>query len=169
MWNSSDRAGVKIYAVGNSFYGDDGVGAALLERIREEELLPGAELIDVGTDALALIEHFRGCTGPEWLHLIIDAAKMGSAPGSAVAFAPAQARLRIRWDHLSLHGFGLAESFAMAAGVGVMPERVRIIGVEPAVVAIDTGLSAEVAGALPRILQLINAEVEADEADHPGH
>jgi hydrogenase maturation protease len=169
MCNSPSRGRIKIYAVGNSFYGDDGVGAAVLERIREGGLLPSAELIDAGTDALALIEHFRGCVDERWLHLIIDAAKMGSAAGSVAAFSPGEVRLRIQWDHLSLHGFGLAETFAMAAGVGAMPERVRIIGVEPAVVAIDKGLSAAVAAALPKILQLINAEVEADEADHPGH
>ncbi len=38
---------MKIFAVGNSFYGDDGVGAAVLERIRECEAFPGAEPVNV--------------------------------------------------------------------------------------------------------------------------
>ena len=56
---------MKIIAAGNSFYGDDGVGAAVLDRGREHGLLPGAELVDIATDALALMDHLvpgRSCT-----------------------------------------------------------------------------------------------------------
>ena len=43
---------MKIMAVGNSFYGDDGVGAAVLEQIRKADVFPGADLFDAHTDAL---------------------------------------------------------------------------------------------------------------------
>lgn len=155
---------MKIMAVGNPLYGDDGVGAAVLERIRDGDLFPGAELIDAGVDALSLIDRFD-----EALHIIIDAARMGQAPGRVLRFTPDEVRLRIRGDHLSLHGFGLAEAFAMADAIGRMPRRVVILGVEPAVVAIDKGLSGVVAEAVPEVLRLIHAEVADNEADHPGH
>ncbi len=157
---------MKIIAVGNSLYGDDGVGAAVLGRVRDEGLAPGAELIDVETDALSLIDHFSR----DEIHVIIDAAKMGCEPGRVVRFTHDEVRLHIRWDHLSMHGFGLAETFAIAEQVGSMPERVVIIGVEPAVIKIDRGLSDVVAAAIPDVLALIQAEVKNDvAADHPRH
>ncbi len=156
---------MKIVAVGNSLYGDDGVGAAVLDRIRADNLFPDAELIDAGTDALSLIDRFE----PDGLNVVIDAAMMGCEPGRVQRFTPEQARLRIQWDHLSLHGFGLAETFAMAESIGCMPRRVVILGVEPEEIRIDRGLSDAVASAVPEVLQLIQAEVRDDEADHPGH
>jgi hydrogenase maturation protease len=150
---------VKVIAVGNAFYGDDGVGAAVLEAIRESGSFPGAELIDLQTDALALLDHFE----PGRSHVIVDAAQMGLAAGEVAAFRPDEVRLRIRQDNLSVHGFGLAEAFALAGQLERMPADVLIVGVEPARIEIDTGLSDAVAAAVPRVLSLIQAEVGSDE------
>lgn len=155
---------MKVIAVGNPLYGDDGVGAAVLAKLEAENHLPGAELVDCHTDALSVIDHFT----PGELHVIIDAAKMGETPGRVVRFTPDEVRLRIEWDHLSMHGFGLAETFAMAEAIGEMPERVVIVGVEPEIVKIDRGLSDAVAAAVPEVIATIQAEVQGDVAeDHP--
>ena len=149
---------MKVIAVGNAFYGDDGVGAAVLDAIRESDSVPGIELIDIHTDALALLDHLV----PGEAHVIVDAAQMGLTPGDVVAFRPDEVRLRIRQDNLSVHGFGLPEAFAMAKQIGRMPENVLIVGVEPARIEIDTGLSDAVAAAVPRVVSIIQAEVDPD-------
>jgi hydrogenase maturation protease len=149
---------VKIIAVGNSFYGDDGVGAAVLEEIRQEGLFPGAELIDVHTDALALLEHLAD--GQK--NVIVDAAQMGLEPGAVVGFRPEEVRMKIKSDHLSMHGFGLAEAFALAGQLNKMPADVLVVGVEPERVAINQGLSSVVKEAVPRVISIIQAEVESD-------
>lgn len=160
---------MRIFAVGNSFFGDDGVGSVVLDRIGEENLFPGAEIFDAHTDALTLLDHF----GRDELNVVIDAAQMGLRPGEVAAFRPEEVRLRIRSDHLSMHGFGLAEAFELARQLDRMPERVWIIGVEPERVEIDCGLSDVVARAVPQVIaviQNIQAEVESDEQEnHPGH
>lgn len=156
---------VKIIAVGNPYYGDDGVGAAVLTRIREESLFPNAELIDAQTDSLSLVEHFTN----DGLHVIIDAAKMGLPPGGVARFLPDEVSQRIRWDRLSLHGFGLAETLELARRIDKVPERLVIIGVEPEIVEIDQGLSNSVAAAIPEILASIEAEVQSYESDHSDH
>ncbi len=150
---------MKIIVAGNPFYGDDGVGAAVLEGIRERRLLPGAELIDIHTDALALLDHLV----PGEKHIIIDAAQMGLDPGDVVAFRPDEVKLRIQQDNLSVHGFGLAEAFAMAETIGRMPEDVLIVGVEPERIEINRGLSDVVAAAVPRVLSILQAEVQPDD------
>jgi len=64
---------VKVIAVGNPAYGDDGIGAAVLDVLRAGDLGAEVELIDIHTDALAMIDHFT----PDAKHVIIDAANMG--------------------------------------------------------------------------------------------
>ncbi len=153
---------MKVIAVGNTFCGDDGVGAAVLAALRGGgdgaafgAGTDGLRLIDLGTDALALIDELAPddpCVG-------VDAARMGLEPGQVAAFRPDEARLRIRGDGLSLHGLGLAEAFALAERLGRLPERTLVVGVEPAQVVPGTGLSDAVAAAVPRVLEIIRAEV----------
>ena len=157
---------MKIMAVGNSFYGDDGIGAAVLDVIRKADVFPGAELYDAHTDALSLLDQLE----PGRTNVIIDAADMGLPPGEVAWFRPEDVQLRIHSDHLSLHGFGLAETFAMAEQLGQLPEDTIIVGVQPQRIAINQGLSDAVAAAVPRVISIIKAEVKADEEeDHPGH
>ena len=87
---------------------------------------------------------------------------MGLEPGATVGFRPSEVRLKIRSDHLSMHGFGLAEAFDLAVQLDKMPADVLIVGVEPERVEINKGLSDVVAGAVPRIISIIQAEVQSD-------
>lgn len=149
---------MKVIAAGNAFYGDDGVGAAVLDEIRRNDILPGVALIDIRTDALALLDHLV----PGERTVIIDAARMGLQPGDVAAFGPDEVSLRIRGDNLSVHGFGLAEAFALARGLGLLPADLLIVGVEPARIEINRGLSAEARAAVRRVLAIIEAEVRSD-------
>ena len=149
---------MKIIAVGNSFYGDDGVGVAVLEKIRRNDVFPEAELIDVNTDALALLDHLA--RGEK--NVVVDAARMGLEPGAVMGFRPDEVRLKIKSDHLSMHGFGLAEAFDLAGRLNKMPADVLIVGVEPERVEINQGLSDVVKEAVPRIISIIQAEVQSD-------
>jgi hydrogenase maturation protease len=150
---------VKIFAVGNSFYGDDGIGVAVLDTIRDGGIFPGAELRDVQTDALALLEYLADGQ----LNVIIDAANMGQEPGTVAGFHPEDVTMKIKSDHLSMHGFGLAETFNMAKQLDRMPKDVLIIGVEPARIEINQGLTDVVAASIPQVISIIQAEVEPDE------
>ncbi len=149
---------MKVIAVGNAFYGDDGIGAAVLDHARAHALWPAAQLVDLQTDALALIDHLDPA---DWT-VVIDAANMGLKPGTVVAFGPDEVNMRIRSDHLSLHGFGLAEAFDLSRRLDKLPKKVLIVGVEPARVEINTGLSAPVAAAVPKVVDVINAEVSRE-------
>jgi hydrogenase maturation protease len=149
---------VKVIAVGNTFCGDDGVGAAVLAKLGATLPADAAgpvELVDLGADALALIDQLE----PGRRCVVIDAARMGLTPGEVAVFRPDEVHLRIRGDGLSLHGLGLAEAFRLAEWLGRMPDDVLVIGIEPAQVAPGSGLSDAVAAAVPRVVDLIQAEV----------
>ena len=149
---------MKVIAAGNTCYGDDGVGAAVLDEIRRNETLPGVDLVDIRCDALALLDHLVA----DEKTIIVDAARMGLEPGAVAAFPADEVRLRIRGDNLSLHGLGLVEALALARELGRLPGELVIVGVEPARLGADEGLSEIVRGALPRVLAIIAAEVRSD-------
>ncbi len=148
---------MQVIAVGNPFCGDDGVGAAVLAELAATS--PSLRLADLGTDALALVEALR----PDEPCVIVDAARMGREPGAVAAFSPEEARLRLGGDGLSVHGLGLAEAFALAGRLGRMPSDLLVVGVEPAGVTPGTGLSDAVAAAVPRVVEIIQAEVQRHE------
>ncbi len=159
---------VHIFAVGNPLYGDDGAGKAVLDELKIRQEFSGATFFDAYTDALSLIHRFQ----PGGLNIIIDAAKMGRPPGSVVLIRPENARTIIKWDHLSLHGFGLAETIQMAKQVGSCPADLLIIGIEPEVIRVDRPISDVVKRAIPKAVELIKTEVKKYEqriTDHSHH
>ncbi len=149
--NANSTANMKIIAVGNSLYGDDGVGEAVLHALQDLPEFDNVELIDGATDALGLIDHFAGTD-----HVIlIDAAYMDTPPGTVKLFGYEQANLIIRNDHLSLHGISLPETFEIARLAESLPAKLTIVGIEPAQLEISHGLSPAVAQAVPETVSKI--------------
>ncbi|MBL7052569.1 MAG: hydrogenase maturation protease [Candidatus Marinimicrobia bacterium] len=155
----------KIFAVGNSLYGDDGIGKAVLDKLQSDNHFPEAEFYDADTDALSLIDRFS----MEGLNIIIDAAKMGENPGKICKFTPENVALKIHWDNLSLHGFGLAETFEMAKKINMMPKNVIIIGIEPEKIEIGNGLSEIVEKAIPKVIQIVEKEITNERKTNDSH
>jgi len=153
---------VKLFAVGNPFYGDDGVAVAVLTEVRARGLLPDEDLWDLHTDALDLVDRFRSGE----LNVIVDAAHMGLEPGEVAVFRAGEVRMKIKSDHLSMHGFGLAEACELALQLGKLPAKVIIVGVEPAVVEIGKSLSAPVEAAVPRVVDLLENIIQGEVSQH---
>ena len=142
---------LKVIAVGNDLYGDDGVGNAVLHELEKMSEMKEVELIDGATDALGLIDHFS-----ETDHVVIvDAAQMGEKPGTVKVFSKDEVKLEIKMDHLSVHGISLAETFDIAKMVDSLPEKITIIGIEPKNIGISQALSDVVSQSIPEIVSNI--------------
>ena len=142
---------LKIIAVGNDLYGDDGIGNAVLNALKQIPEMKEIELIDGATDALGLIDHFEGTE-----HIIIvDAAQMGEKPGTVKVFSREDVKLKIKMDHLSVHGISLAETFDIAQAVDSLPEKITIIGIEPKNIGISETLSDVVTKSIPKVVSNI--------------
>ena len=130
------RCGLRVIGVGNPLIGDDGAGVRVVERLRGR-VPDGVELIDGGTEGLGLICWFEGVDRV----VLVDAVRMGSAPGTVAVLDPARLRsLRRGGGRVSSHWTDVLEVIAAAARLGFEP-RLDIVGIEPQSLDVGTGLS----------------------------
>ncbi|MCK4903763.1 MAG: hydrogenase maturation protease, partial [Candidatus Marinimicrobia bacterium] len=142
---------LKVIAVGNDLYGDDGVGNAVLNVLEQIPEMREVELINGATDALGLIDHFSGVDHV----IIVDAAQMGEKPGTVKVFSKEEVKLKIKMDHLSVHGISLAETFDIAQAVDSLPGEITIIGIEPKNIGISQNLSDVVTQSISEVVSNI--------------
>lgn len=136
---------VTILAVGNPIMGDDGVGPALLDLLRDR--LPDAStvaLVDGGTeglDLLPLVEDSRRL-------LLLDAIGSRTEPPGTVVRLDGDQVPRLLATKLSPHQVGLLDVLVAARLRGREPDALAIVGVVPESVELRVGLSDVVAAAL---------------------
>ena len=148
---------MRVIAIGQTAAGDDGVGYAVLDRLRAEGVPPDVELMRADEDA-ALVTLLE-TPGPV---VIVDAV-LGSPPGRVVDLAPADlAAAALR--PVSTHGIGVAQAIELArvvAGDQVAPS-IRIVAItieRPAgyAHALSPAVAAAVAPAAARVRALLAA------------
>lgn len=147
---------VTVLAVGNLIRSDEGAGLHALRLLKARRLPPGVELVEGGTDGLALLPVFRESDAV----IVLDAVLAGDEPGSLYRFPPEAVRAGRLPDRLSPHQIGIFDVLGAARLLGDLPETV-IIGVQPGVLDWGTELSPAVAGALPGLVDLAVAEIVA--------
>ena len=138
-----------VLGLGNLLLADDGVGLRLLEDLSRDAGDAGdIEFVDGGTQGLALLGRLTGRPRV----LILDAVALGAPAGTVHVLDQAGIdQLGARSARSAHEGNGL-EVLARARLLGEAPERVFIVGVEPARVATGIGLSPEVESAVPAAL-----------------
>ncbi len=139
-----------VIGIGNRLRGDDAIGPLLIDALSELSD-PRLELIDAGSDALGILEHLENRKKV----ILVDACSMGRKPGSVVSFDPADVNLILADDPMSLHGLGLAESLRLAESLQMLPEQLKIIGIEPDSIQFNGTLSQPVRRALKTAIQTV--------------
>ena len=131
-----------IVGVGNPDRGDDGVGHAVINALRETAQ-PGAELLTVSGEATQLIEAWTGADDV----VVIDASCSGAQPGTIRRFDAHAGDLPAAIERASTHGFGVAEAVALARNIDRLPSALEIVTIEGANFEIGAPMSAAVAAA----------------------
>ena len=151
---ATDTGRLLVAGVGNVLSGDDGFGPAVAELL--DHLPAGVEVIETGIGGVALLQELMaGCTGL----ILIDAVDRGAAPGTVFVLEPAVPE----GEHVpDVHLVNPDRVLTMAKTIGVLPERVRIVGCQPADVdALGEGLSPPVQAALAIAVARIEETVHA--------
>ncbi len=145
---------ILVAGVGNVLRGDDGFGPAVTELLGH--LPAGAEVVETGTGGVALLQELMvGCAGL----VLIDAVDRGAAPGTVFVLEPDVGE----GEHVpDVHLANPDRVLSMAKTMGVLPDRVRIIGCQPEDVdELCQGLSPVVQRALPYAVRKIEETVDA--------
>lgn len=146
-----------VLGLGNPIMGDDGVGVAALQRLRNDWQLPtDVEVVDGGTwgmNLLPLIETAERL-------VLLDAINTGSPPGTLTVLErhelPRYFALK-----LSPHQIDLREVLALAELRGALPRELVALGIQPAVVEMQTELTPPVEAALGKLVDLVADRLEA--------
>jgi hydrogenase maturation protease len=153
---------VLVAGIGNVFMADDGFGVEVARRLTERTFPPGVDVADFGIRGMdlmyALGEGYDAA-------VFVDAVPRGEPPGTLSVIEP-------RLDGgageapLDAHGMDPVKVLALARQIGDVPERILIVGCEPAVRM--TGdeeelvgeLSEPVKAAVPAAVEMVESLLE---------
>ncbi len=131
---------ILIAGIGNIFLGDDGFGVEVVRRLADREWPEGVQVKDFGIRGMdlmyALGEGYDAA-------VFVDAVPRGEPPGTLSVIEP---RLEEGEATPDAHGMDPVKVLSLARQLGSVPERVLIVGCEPAVRM--TGDEEELVGGL---------------------
>ena len=136
-----------VLGLGNTLNRDEGLGVFALEPLRAR-LAGGVEieLLDGGVLGMSLLPLVESCS-----HLLVlDAVDTGAPPGTVTELSREEIPLFARIK-LSLHQLGFQEVLEFASARGNLPERLGLVGAQPADISIGFGPSPGIEAVLPEI------------------
>jgi hydrogenase maturation protease len=117
---------VLVAGIGNIFYGDDGFGVAVAQRLSEGPLPEGVEARDFGIRGMDLAYALGSGYSAA---ILVDAVPRGSAPGSLFVIEPEQPEGEAGW--LDSHQMNPLAVLDLARALGPLPPRILILGCQP--------------------------------------
>ncbi len=132
-----------VAGVGNRLMGDDGFGPRVIDILSSFSLPEWVEIRDIGTAGPSLASDLDEYT----IAIFLDATETGLGPG-VVSRVELETRDLEAEDlqginRISFHEGGLADLIALSKALGSLPEKLYLIGCEPADLRIPFCLSSE--------------------------
>lgn len=159
---------VLIAGIGNELLGDEGLGVHVARALlaAPEALQPQVEVLEAGT---ALLDFLPELTRYARV-ILVDAIRAGREAGTvyrAEMVGDLAGQLETS-SPVSLHEWGLLESLRAAKTLGMLPERLTLLGSEPECVLPGTELSPKLRRAADQILSLLLEEFGTHSLDASG-
>jgi len=149
-----------VIGVGNLLMGDDGVGPRVAQGLEARDLPPGVEAIDGGLAGLSILDWLEG----RQLAIIVDAAKMGKAPGTVRRFSPDSVTSGADGEGLGFHETPLMGVLELGRRVGALPP-IAVYGIEPDSIAAGDRLSDSGRKAVDETIGMILSELGSHQGD----
>ena len=142
-----------VIGVGNRWRGDDGIGPSTIAALARIDGLD-AELLTLDGEPARLVAAWqdRPCV------VVVDAIVAGDPPGTVHVITDLD-RLPSAVADASSHGGGIAEAVALGRALEQLPDRLLVVGVEPAAVGHGEELSPPVAASVDAVVRLVAAAV----------
>ena len=157
-------AKVVLIGVGNPLLGDEGLGIAAIDRLREQDLPESVGLVDGGTNSLDALIDAREAERV----IIVDAVDGGAEPGTLFRLDGEQLLASEGVPLLSLHQLNLKESLCLAELAGFNRDSLVVLGMQPAVMKPSMCLSDIVEKRMDTFLSEIKKEIRRVSDDTYG-
>lgn len=149
---------VLIAGIGNIFLGDDAFGVEVAQRMAARRWAENVTIRDFGIRGFDL---GYALNEPWELVILVDALSRGEKPGTVFVLEPDAADWERGIEECGIqpHGIDPLQAIRLAKSLGNVPERVLVVGCEPADLGGDEGnigLSTEVEAAVDAAI----AEIE---------
>jgi hydrogenase maturation protease len=153
---------ILVAGIGNTWLRDDGFGSEVVKRLATRELPAGVSVVDFGTGGLDLAyEVMRGYDAL----VLVDVSRQGEEPGTLYVMEAEEADVTAGIEDgemIDPHAMDPQTVLRFVRAVSGWPGSVVVIACEPVEVEdYGMGLSPEVAGAVPRAVELV-AEILVD-------
>lgn len=140
---------IGVIGVGNILLMDEGVGPKVVEILQKNyQFEPEIEIIDGGTlglDLLTYIEKFKKL-------LLIDIVDFHKEPGYIGILRGEEIPPYLK-TKLSLHHVGVQDLLEIARLMGMMPEELVLVGIQPHTIEIGLDLSETIAGKIEKLVE----------------
>lgn len=153
MAEGAGAAGTLIAALGNPLMGDDGAGAAVLEELRRRGVPAGVRLYDAGAAGIDLLMELEGVN----TLILLDALASEDPAGTVRVLEGEEIFHYAEGRGMGSHQPSLAGTLRLAGRLGLMPARVAVVGITARQFALGAGLSQEVADAVTRAADAVQA------------
>ncbi len=148
---------ILVMGIGNILLQDEGAGVRAVEEFaRRYETPASVGLLDGGTSGIELLQHIQG----RGVLVLIDVVRNGEPYGTLSRFE-GDAVPSLFQNKISPHQLGLSDLLATARLLGSMPEKVILYGIEPKTIETGLEMSAEIAGNIGRLTDLIADEIRS--------
>jgi len=160
-----DQAHVLVAGVGNVLLADDGFGVEAARLLAQRELPAGVKVADFGIRGMDLAYELQEDYD---VAILLDAVPRGAAPGTLFVIEHDARDESEAGDGLDPHAMHPLRVLALARVLGRVPERVLVVGCEPAVVVepgderLEMDLSPPVRAAAARAVELVESLIEQE-------
>ena len=144
---------ILVAGIGNVFFGDDGWGVALADRLARRELPAGVDVVDYGIRGMDLA--YEMADGGYDAVVLLDAAPRGKAPGTLYVIEP---KIEPGEVVIDTHGMDPVKVLAMVQGIGANPPQTLVVGCEPA-----NQLSADIEEFVVELSEPVRAALDSAE------
>jgi hydrogenase maturation protease len=136
---------------------DDGVGVEAIQQLFKIGLPSNVELVDLGTNLLALMNYFHG----QRKIILVDALKKHHQPGTIYRLGLPEIE-KIKQNQMTAHHISAVESLKILRQIDskIAEAEIVMIGIEPETVDFGEGLSRSVRENMHHVINAICQEID---------
>ena len=154
--DATDTGRVVVIGVGNILMGDDGIGVAVIEALRKENLPGHIELYDAGIALSDVLAAIGNCARV----ILVDSCKAGGEPGTIYRSTCRPEKWETTPLGDSLHDMNVVHALQLHRLAGGNLGEVVLVGIEPKEFTfLHEGLSFVLQERLPAVLQAVRDEL----------